>query len=116
MEDGDHGDGQSTRLAALTARQRAFHTLVRANGATEGERHAMVEAAAGVLTVDEVYHASTVIALFNFYNTFVDLNGVDGLTPEGYRASGVRLSAQGYAAPAAAAPASAPAAASRAAS
>jgi len=41
-----------------------------------------------------------VIALFNFYNTFVDLNGVDELTPAGYEASGVRLSAQGYAPPA----------------
>jgi hypothetical protein len=40
-----------------------------------------------------------VISLFNFYNTFVDLNGVDELTPEGYEASGVRLSTQGYCPP-----------------
>jgi hypothetical protein len=85
----------------LSDRERAFRTLIRANTANEAERKAMIEAAARVLTVDEVYHANTVIALFNFYNTLVDLNGVDGLTPEGYRASGVRLSTQGYAAPAA---------------
>lgn len=39
------------------------------------------------------------IALFNFYNTFVDVNGVDELTPDGYEASGVRLSTHGYAPP-----------------
>lgn len=40
------------------------------------------------------------IALFNFYNKFVDVNGVDDLTPAGYEASGVRLSTMGYAPPA----------------
>ncbi len=47
-----------------------------------------------------MYLASMVIALFNFYNTFVDVNGVDELTPQGYEASGVRLSTQGYCPPA----------------
>ena len=88
-------------LAALTERERAFHRLIRANAATEDERRCMVAAAANVLTVEEIYHANTVIALFNFYNTFVDLNGVDPLTNDGYRASGVRLSTQGYGPPAA---------------
>jgi hypothetical protein len=87
--------------AALSGRERAFHRLVRANTAPEEERRCEVEAVATVLTLDEIYHANTVIALFNFYNTFVDLNGVDELSAEGYRASGVRLSAQGYAPPAA---------------
>lgn len=63
------------------------------------ERRELVESAAGALTVDEVYHANAVIALFNFYNKLVDLNGVDELTPEGYEASGVRLSTMGYAPP-----------------
>ena len=55
--------------------------------------------AAEVLTPDEVYLASMVIGLFNFYNTFVDLTGVDELTGQGYEASGVRLSTLGYAPP-----------------
>ena len=38
-----------------------------------------------------------VISLFNFYNAFVDVNGVKELSPEGYEASGKRLSTQGYA-------------------
>jgi len=37
-----------------------------------------------------------VIALFNFYNAFVDLHGVDELSGEGYAASGMRLSTVGY--------------------
>ncbi len=84
-----------------TERERAFRHLVSASHipADDTRRH-LVEAAARVLTVDEIYHANTVISLFNFYNKFVDLNGVDELTPDGYRASGVRLSTMGYAPPA----------------
>lgn len=59
----------------------------------------MVEGAARVLRVDEIYHANAVISLFNFYNKFVDLNGVAELTADGYGASGVRLSQHGYAPP-----------------
>jgi len=51
-------------------------------------RREQVLRASDVLTPDEVYLAGMVIALFNFYNTFVDLNGVDELTPQGYEASG----------------------------
>jgi hypothetical protein len=60
--------------------------------------------AAESLTPDEMYLASMVIALFNFYNTFVDLNGVDELSAEMYDASGLRLSTVGYAPPPQAAP------------
>ena len=63
------------------------------------ERGALIDAAATALTPDEVYGAISVIALFNFYNKFVDLGGVDELTAEGYDASGVRLSTMGYAPP-----------------
>lgn len=61
-----------------------------------------------MLTPDEFYHASLVTALFQFYNAFVDVNGVDELTREGYEASGRRLSAHGYAPPAAPAVPAAP--------
>ena len=57
--------------------------------------------AAEALNPDEVYLASMVIGLFNFYNTFVDLTGVDELTAQGYEASGARLSTLGYAPPSA---------------
>jgi hypothetical protein len=63
------------------------------------ERRTIVETAAKVLSVEEVYHANAVIALFWFYNKFADLNGVAELSEEGYHASGARLSAHGYGPP-----------------
>ena len=62
-------------------------------------RGAFVSRAAQELTTDEVYLASMVISLFNFYNAFVDLSGVDEMSAEMYDASGVRLSTVGYAPP-----------------
>lgn len=72
----------------------------------ERRRRAVVMRAAESLTPDEMYLASMVIALFNFYNTFVDLNGVDELSADMYDASGVRLSTVGYAPPSQAVPVS----------
>lgn len=84
----------------LTAREAAFWTLVDASHdrTDAGRRRAVT----GITTLSarEIYHANTVIALFTFYNTFVDLNGVAELSAEGYEASGVRLATQGYAPPA----------------
>lgn len=85
----------------LTPREAAFAALVDASHERdEPRRRALVVAQERTLTADEIYHANSVIALFNFYNTFVDLNGVDELTAEGYAASGVRLSTHGYGPPA----------------
>ena len=84
----------------LSSREVAFWILVDAsNDRTEAGRRAASERASATLSPDEMYLASMVIALFNFYNTFVDVNGVDELTPQGYEASGVRLSTQGYCPP-----------------
>ena len=85
----------------LTPRETAFWILVDAsNDRTEAGRRAASQRANIALSPDEMYLASMVIALFNFYNTFVDLNGVDELTAQGYEASGLRLSTQGYCPPA----------------
>jgi hypothetical protein len=87
--------------APKTDRERAFRMLVSASHVpAEPTRRHLVEQAATILTVEEVYHATAVISLFNFYNKFVDLNGVDELTAAGYEGSGVRLSTMGYAPPA----------------
>ena len=88
-------DGQD-----LTAREQALWLLVDASRERdEHRRRKIVLTAADQLTPDEIYLATMVIALFNFYNTFVDLNGVDELTAEMYDASGVRLSTAGYTPP-----------------
>ena len=84
----------------LSAREIALWELVDATHERDASRRqSRVACAAEVLTPDEIYLASTVIALFNFYNTWVDLNGVDQLTQGGYDATGVRLSSVGYAPP-----------------
>ena len=85
---------------SLNAREQAFWHLVDASHVHHrDERGSLIETAAQSLTPDEVYGAISVISLFNFYNKFVDLGGVDELTAEGYDASGVRLSTMGYAPP-----------------
>ena len=82
---------------SLTPREQAFWQLVDASHVhKEPERRSLVLAAGAVLSPAEQYLATMVIALFKFYNTFVDLNGVDSLSAAGYEASGVRLSTQGY--------------------
>ena len=84
----------------LTPREEALWSLVRSSCDSDvGRRQQVALAATTVLTADEVYLATMVIALFQFYNAFVDMNGVEPLSPEGYEASGVRLSTQGYAPP-----------------
>lgn len=45
---------------------------------------------------EAIYDAITVCALFNFYNTWVEANGVSCLPPDGYAASGNRLATAGY--------------------
>jgi hypothetical protein len=85
----------------LTDRERCLWVLVKAsNDRDESARRDAMQRAAATLSPDEIYLATMVIALFNFYNSFVDLHGVDELSAEGYTASGVRLSTVGYAPPA----------------
>lgn len=84
----------------LSRREEALWSLVRSSCDNDvTRRHEVAVAATTVLTPDEIYLATMVIALFQFYNAFVDMNGVEPLSPEGYEASGVRLSTQGYAPP-----------------
>jgi len=85
----------------LTRREEALWSLVESSCCNDVDRRQQIAVTATTaLTPDEVYLATMVIALFQFYNAFVDMNGVDVLTPEGYEASGVRLSTQGYGPPA----------------
>ena len=84
----------------LTPREAALWALVDASHQRdEAVRRMYVMQAAATLTPDEIYLATTVIALFKFYNAWVDVNGVDQLSREGYDATGVRLSTVGYAPP-----------------
>jgi hypothetical protein len=89
---------ETTGTDDLNPRDRAFRALVEANAVhDESKRRQMVRAAAQTLGVVGVYETNMVIALFNFYNTWIDLNGVAPLSPDGYAASGKRLATHGYA-------------------
>jgi hypothetical protein len=78
-------------------RDRAFHMLVDASHIhDEPRRREMVKGASATLGAHTVYEANMVVALFNFYNKWIDLNGVAPLSPDGYAASGKRLAAHGY--------------------
>jgi hypothetical protein len=82
----------------LSPRERAFWTVVRSSNLNDdGQRRASALEATETLTPDEFYLATLVVSLFQFYNSFVDLNGVAELSAAGYEASGVRLSTVGYA-------------------
>lgn len=84
----------------LTERERSLWLIVKAsNDRDEETRRNVMLRVAPTLTADEIYLATMVVALFNFYNTFVDLHGVNELSAEGYAASGVRLSSAGYTPP-----------------
>ena len=85
---------------SLTEREEAFWHLVDASHAHDTDRRrSLVDAATRTLGPDGFYNALSVIALFNFYNKFVDVGGVAELTQAGYEASAVRLAQHGYAAP-----------------
>ena len=85
----------------LSRREEALWSLVESSCCNDVDRRQRIAVGATtVLTADEIYLATMVIALFQFYNAFVDMNGVEPLSPEGYDASGVRLSTQGYGPPA----------------
>jgi alkylhydroperoxidase family enzyme len=47
-------------------------------------------------TDEQVYYAITVVALFNFYNRWIDATGVHALSDEGHREGGKRSAATGY--------------------
>jgi alkylhydroperoxidase family enzyme len=45
---------------------------------------------------EELYHAITVVALFNFYNRWIDATGVHALSDEAHAAGGRRSARTGY--------------------
>ena len=92
--------------SVLDEKERALMQLAAVAGAT-GSKPSRVQSAAEIQraiadcrragwSAAAVYHAITVIALFNFYNAWVDAAGVEPLTPEGYAQSGERLHQRGY--------------------
>jgi hypothetical protein len=47
-------------------------------------------------TDEALYDAITVVALFQFYNAWIDASGVDDMPAMGYEMSGKRIATNGY--------------------
>ena len=45
---------------------------------------------------EEIYYATTVCCLFNFYNRWIDATGVHALSEEAHRQGGIRSANSGY--------------------
>lgn len=87
------------RSATLPAEERALFTfLALAARDTHAVGRADLDAARAAGWSDEaLYDAITVVALFRFYNTWVDAAGVCDLAEDDYAASGRRIATVGYA-------------------
>jgi hypothetical protein len=75
-----------------------FRLIEKVNRDPASVRRSDVERARKAGWSDEaLYDATTVCALFRFYNTWVDAMGVHDMPAQAYRMSGKRLATEGYA-------------------
>ncbi|MDB4877979.1 MAG: hypothetical protein JWM41_4425 [Gemmatimonadetes bacterium] len=84
--------------APVSGKDRALYAFVKkmvADSLSIGEADAEAVRAAG-WTDEALYDAISVVALFQFYNAWIDATGVGDLPAMGYEMSGKRLATQGY--------------------
>ena len=85
----------------MSAKDRALYTLVKKVVENSVETsQADIDTARAVGWSDEaLYDAFTVVALFQFYNAWIDSTGVHDMPAAAYEMSGQRLATAGYASP-----------------
>ncbi|MDB4882676.1 MAG: putative peroxidase, selenocysteine-containing [Gemmatimonadetes bacterium] len=84
--------------APISEKDRALYRFVRKmvhDSLSIGEADVAVARAAG-WSDEALYDAITVVALFQFYNAWIDATGVRDMSAIGYEMSGQRLATQGY--------------------
>ena len=84
--------------APVSDRDRALYAFVKKmvhDSLSIGEADVAVARDAG-WTDEALYDAITVVALFQFYNAWIDATGVRDMSPVGYEMSGHRLATTGY--------------------
>jgi alkylhydroperoxidase family enzyme len=84
--------------APVSEKDRALYAFVKKmvhDSLSIGEADAEAARAAG-WTDEALYDAISVVALFQFYNAWIDATGVDDMPAMGYEMSGKRLATQGY--------------------
>jgi alkylhydroperoxidase family enzyme len=89
----DHG------TAPISDKEKAlFDYVVAANASRGVVDRTFVERARALGWSDAaLYDAATVVALFNFYNRWIDATGVHDMPAAAYKMSGERLASRGYA-------------------
>jgi hypothetical protein len=84
--------------AAISAKDRALYGFVKKmvhDSLSIGEDDVAAAHAAG-WSDEALYDAITVVALFQFYNAWIDATGVRDMSAIGYEMSGKRLASSGY--------------------
>lgn len=84
--------------APITDAERALFSFVAkvVDDSTSITRTDLDEARAAGWSDEALYDATTVCALFQFYNTWIDATGVSDMPAFAYDMSGRRLATQGY--------------------
>lgn len=86
------------RSAPIPAKEKALFDYVVAANAARGviDKSWVEKARAAGWSDAALYDAATVVALFNFYNRWIDATGVHDMPAAAYKMSGERLAARGY--------------------
>lgn len=87
-----------TTAPVSSAEKALFKFVTKVNrSSNQITRQDIDEARAAGWTDEAIYDAISVCALFNFYNRWIDANGVQDMPAYGYQMSGHRLATEGYA-------------------
>jgi len=86
------------KAAPIPEKEKAlFRFIEKVNGESSRIRQEDVDSVRAAGWSDEaIYDASTVCALFNFYNRWVDATGVRDMPLAAYEMAGKRMANQGY--------------------
>ena len=86
------------RSAPISEKEKALYEYVVAANASRGivDRKVVEQARAAGWPDGALYDAATVVALFNFYNRWIDSMGVHDMPAAAYSMSGERMAARGY--------------------
>lgn len=89
---------KNVATAPVSAKDRALYTLVKkvVENSVETSQDDIDAARAAGWSDEALYDAFTVVALFQFYNAWIDTTGVGDMPPFAYKMSGQRLATQGY--------------------
>jgi hypothetical protein len=84
--------------APVSAKDRALYKLVKkvVENSVETKQSDIDTARAAGWSDEALYDVFTVVALFQFYNAWIDTTGVGDMPPFAYQMSGQRLATQGY--------------------